>query len=180
VDNLKAQDAIAFGIIAPTPGGCPTSYEVGWGYAETIAALGGSYGSVCSPEPGQTLDDIVSAVAGAASSFQLPGTPIAMTLKVVVTEAAAPACDPANPEPGRRDVPRSQVDGFDYDPVSNTIFFVGPSRPETGDTVTVSYREWEDRTVDPNPDPLPCDCGGACELGDWCEPTLCACVPIPG
>jgi hypothetical protein len=179
VANLAAQEAIAFGIIAPPPNGCTTSQEVGWGYAETIAALGGSYGSVCASDPGQTLDDIVSAVAGAASSFQLPATPIAMTLKVVVTGAAAPACNPANPGPGRRDVPRSQVDGFDYDPVSNTIFFVGPNRPAAGDTVTVSYREWEDRTVDPNPDPLPCDCGG-CEQGYFCEPNLCACILIPG
>jgi len=180
VQNLQAQDAIAFGIIAPTPNGCTTSYEVGWGYAETIAALGGSYGSVCASDPGQTLDDIVTAVAGAASSFALEGTPIAMTLKVVVTEGA-PVCDPANPAQGRRAVQRSQVDGFDYDPVNNTIFFVGTSRPSMGDTVTVSYREWKDQTLDPNPDPEEpptCDCGG-CEDGFVCAPlpeSGCACV----
>lgn len=174
VDTLAAQDAIAFGVIAPAPGGCATSQEVGWGYAETIAALGGSYGSVCASDPGQTLDDIVSAVAGAASSFELTGKPIALTLKVVVTPASA-TCDPANPSAGRREVARSQVDGFDYDPVNNTIFFVGPSRPQVGDTVTVSYREWVDRTS--NPDPCPPQCGG-CSNGGFCNMNTCTCVII--
>jgi hypothetical protein len=177
--HLAAEDAIAFGVIAPPPGGCATSYEVGFGYAELIGALGGSYGSVCASDPGQTLDDIVSAVAGAASSFQLPSAPIAMTLKVVVTEASPPVCDPANPTPGRREVARSQVDGFDYDPVNNTIFFVGPSRPTAGDTVSLSYRAWQDQTTNPNPDPPPCDCGG-CQAGYYCETSVCACRPIPG
>lgn len=179
-DHLAAEEAIAFGIIAPPPGGCPTSYEVGFGYAELIGALGGSYGSVCASDPGQTLDDIVSAVAGAASSFQLAGRPIAMTLKVVVTAASAPVCDPANPGPGRREVQRSQVDGFDYDPVNDTIFFVGASRPAAGDTLTVSYREWEDQTADPNPDPPACTGCGTCDVGYVCELSLCACIPRPG
>jgi hypothetical protein len=177
ISGLEAEEVIAFGIIAPPPGGCSTSYEVGWGYAEVIGALGGSYGSVCASDPGQTLDDIVSAVAGAASSFQLDETPIAMTLKVVVTEASAPVCDPANPAPGRRELARSQVDGFDYDPVNNTIFFVGPNRPANGDTVTISYREWADQTANPNPDPVEPVCvpmDGACSpvaqcCGGYCQ-----------
>jgi hypothetical protein len=172
VATLSSLDAIAFGVIAPVPGGCSTSQEVGWGYAEAIAALGGSYGSMCASDPGQTLNDIVNAVAGAASSFELEGKPIALTLKVVVTPASA-TCDPADPSAGRREVARSQVDGFDYDPVNNTIFFVGPSRPQAGDTVTVSYREWIDRTSDP--DPCPPDCGG-CGAGEICVVDTCTCV----
>ncbi len=177
-DPSRHVDAIAFGVIAPAPGGCATSYEVGWGYAEAIAARGGSYGSVCASDPGQTLDDIVTAVAGATSSFSLSGKPIALTLKVVVTPAAA-TCDPADPMAGRREVARSQVDGFDYDPVTNTIYFVGPSRPSLGDTVTVSYREWVDQSPATNPDPGGCppDCGG-CDPGLFCEPTTCTCISI--
>jgi hypothetical protein len=72
------------------------------------------------------------------------------------------------------------VNGFDYDPVNNTLFFVGASRPAAGDTITVSYREWEDQTVNPNPDPPPCtDCGG-CNTGYYCETSTCACMLIPG
>jgi hypothetical protein len=172
VDHLKTQDAIAFGIVAPPPGGCATSYEVGWGYAEAIQATGGSYGSVCASDPGQTLDDIVNAVAGASSSMKLTGAPIALTLKVVVTPANA-VCDPDDPTAGLRELARSQVDGFDYDPVSNTIFFVGPSRPQLGDTVTVSYREWVDRTANPDPDAT--DCCGGCSGRLWCDVATCTC-----
>jgi hypothetical protein len=180
IDHLAAEDAIAFGIIADPPTGCATSQEVGWGYSQVIAARGGTYGSVCASDPGQTLDDIVTAVAGAASSFVLTGSPIAMTLKVVVTPAAVTTCDPAHPSAGQREVARSQVDGFDYDPVNNTLYFVGPSRPAAGDTVTVSYREWVDRTSNPNPDPPVCtDCGG-CAAGTYCEPVTCTCTAIAG
>ncbi|RMG21192.1 MAG: hypothetical protein D6729_01300 [Deltaproteobacteria bacterium] len=184
IDHLRAQDAIAFGIIAPAPGGCEnpnngtSSQEAGWGYKEVIEATGGSYGSVCASDPGQTLDDIVNAVAGAASSFQLSGDPISATIKVVVTPAAA-TCDPQNPAAGRREVPRSRRDGFDYDPVNKTVFFIGPSRPEVGDRVTVSYREWEDRSTDPYPDdPGGCadQCGG-CDPGFICDVSSCQCVP---
>ncbi|MDF1562048.1 MAG: hypothetical protein P1V51_03345 [Deltaproteobacteria bacterium] len=184
VDVLLAESAIAFGVIAESPGGCanPTngtsSQEAGWGYKEVIEATGGSYGSVCASDPGQTLDDIVNAVAGAASAFQLTGAPISATLKVVVTPAGL-ACDPQNPTAGRREVPRSALDGFDYDPVSNSIFFLGTSRPQIGDGVTVSYREWEDRTSNPNPDPGGCDgtCNPTCEAGFTCQADSCTCVP---
>jgi len=67
---------------------------------EVIAARGGTYGSVCASDPGQTLDDIVSAVAGANSTLQLTGSPIAITLKVIRHPADA-TCDPADPMAGR-------------------------------------------------------------------------------
>ena len=72
------------------------------------------------------------------------------------------------------------MDGFDYDPVNDTIFFVGASRPAAGDTLTVSYREWEDQTADPNPDPPACTGCGTCDVGYVCELSLCACIPRPG
>jgi hypothetical protein len=142
--------------------------------------MGGSYGSVCASDPGQTLDDIVSAVAGATSTLHLTGSPIAITLKVIVTPADA-TCNPADPGAGRYEVARSQLDGFDYDPVNNTIFFVGASRPDAGDTVTVSYREWVEGNTPTNPDPVcPADCGG-CATGYVCNTTLCECVAVdPG
>lgn len=173
VDDLNAQEAIAFGIIAPPPGGCATSYEVGWGYAEAIQATGGTYGSVCASDPGQTLDDIVNAVAGASSSMKLTAAPIASTLKVVVTPAGT-VCEPNDPAAGRRELARSQVDGFDYDPVSNTIYFIGASRPQLGDTVTVSFREWVDVTSNPDPDAT--DCCGGCDAGLQCVTATCTCV----
>jgi hypothetical protein len=41
------------------------------------------------------------------------------------------------------DVPRSRVDGLDYDPASHAIVFYGLHyRPVAGDPVFVSYRAW--------------------------------------
>jgi hypothetical protein len=137
VDHLEANDAAAFGILSPPPGGCATAQEPSYGYPTVIQALGGSFGEVCATDPGQTLQDIVTAVSGAASRFELPERPISATLKVVATTPGA--CAP-------REIPRSRRDGFDYDAANNTIYFHGTARPQIGDRLTVSYRVWEDQT----------------------------------
>jgi hypothetical protein len=137
VAHLEANDAAAFGVVSPPPTGCATAQEPAYGYPEVITALGGSFGEVCASDPGQTLQDIVDAVAGATSSFRLSDRPISATLKVVVTPPGT--CEP-------REVPRSRVNGFDYDPGQNTLYFRGEGRPAIGDRVTVSYRVWRDTT----------------------------------
>jgi hypothetical protein len=142
IDHLEANDAAAFGILSPPPGGCATAQEPSYGYPSVIQALGGSFGEVCATDPGQTLQDIVTAVSGAASRFELPERPISATLKVVATTPGA--CAP-------REIPRSRRDGFDYDSANNTIYFHGTARPAIGDRLTVSYRVWEDQTGEANP-----------------------------
>ncbi len=137
IAHLEANEAAAFGVVSPPPTGCATAQEPAYGYPEVITALGGSFGEVCASDPGQTLQDIVDAVAGATSSFQLSDRPISATLKVVVTPPGD--CQP-------REVERSRSDGFDYDPGQNTIYFRGAARPAIGDRVTVSYRIWRDTT----------------------------------
>lgn len=144
IEHLALNGAAAFGILSPPPGGCATAQEPSYGYPTVIQALGGSFGEVCATDPGQTLQDVVTAVAGAASRFELPERPISATLKVVVTPPGP--CAP-------REIARSRRDGFDYDPANNTIYFRGASRPAIGDKLTVSYRVWEDQTVDANPGP---------------------------
>jgi hypothetical protein len=71
---------------------------------------------------------IVDAVAGATSQFVLERTPVSSTLQVRV---------------GGRAVPRSRVDGFDYDPAARAVVFYGTTyRPRRGTDVVVSYRVW--------------------------------------
>ena len=71
---------------------------------------------------------IVDAVAGATSQFVLERTPVSSTLQVRV---------------GGRAVPRSRVDGFDYDPAARAVVFYGATyRPRRGADVVVSYRVW--------------------------------------
>ena len=70
----------------------------------------------------------VDAVAGATSQFVLERTPVSSTLQVRV---------------GGRAVPRSRVDGFDYDPAARAVVFYGATyRPRRGTDVVVSYRVW--------------------------------------
>ena len=60
--------------------------------------------------------------------YQLDRTPSSATLQVRV---------------GGRTVPRSRVDGFDYDAGARAVVFYGPAyRPGRGAEVVVSYRVW--------------------------------------
>lgn len=78
------------------------------------------------------MNRIVDAVAGAASQYKLLRSPITSTIKVNVRNT---------------DVPRSRLDGFDYDPVSKAIVFYGTNyRPQIGDQVYISYRVWAGST----------------------------------
>lgn len=78
------------------------------------------------------MNRIVDAVAGAASQYKLLRSPITSTIKVNVRNT---------------DVPRSRLDGFDYDPASKAIVFYGTNyRPQIGDQVYISYRVWAGST----------------------------------
>ena len=55
-------------------------------------------------------------------------TPITSTIKVNVNGV---------------DVPRSRSNGFDYAPAAKTLIFYGSQyRPQTGQSVYISYRVW--------------------------------------
>jgi len=193
VDQLNAQGAIAFAqVIDPNPVGncnqgqfgCGNSRnEPGRGYIEVAAATGGSFYSPCSNNPGASLQQIVDAVTGAASEYILSGTPISSTIKVGVTPVGTTTTTV---------VPRDKADGFDYDAVSNTIFFRGTTfRPAVGDAVTVSYRVFDTApaaiSCSPplvlNPVTGQCECqscnsGAGCGMGEICDrdPAVCDCV----
>jgi hypothetical protein len=74
------------------------------------------------------LDRIANDVIGASSPIVLQRSPITHTIKVTVRGM---------------NVPRSRLDGFDYNQNSKTIVFYGNTfRPKLGDQVYVSYRVW--------------------------------------
>ncbi|HEV8323707.1 MAG TPA: hypothetical protein VG389_18965 [Myxococcota bacterium] len=191
ITHLSANDAIAFGIFPPTgPMACPFAAgciepEDGHGYWEAVVATGGSFTTVCSSASAAFLSDLVSAASGAASIFTLSSDPVSATLKVALTPGGTTVSTI---------VPRNRADGFDYDPLANSIFFVGPTyQPAIGDAVTVSYRIWGPPQVPcggPCPSPLfcntvtnmcecPLDCGGTCGANEVCDPTSCTCT-CPG
>jgi len=78
------------------------------------------------------MDRIVDAIAGQISPYTLTVRPITSTLKVRVRNGTTV-----------RDVPRSRVNGFDYDPTNNAIYFYGTTYlPTTNTEITLSYRTW--------------------------------------
>ncbi len=173
IDQLRREASIAFGqVFDPIPRGACTQgqfycvgsaqdrNEPGNGYVEVINATGGIFYSPCEANPGAgSLQAIVDAVSGAASQFVLGGNPISATLKVGLTRVG---------ETTTTVVPRSKQDGFDYDPVSNSVFFRGTTyRPAAGDRVTVSYRVWQEPTP---------PCGDPCAPGQACDPGLGVCL----
>jgi hypothetical protein len=174
IQRIRDQGGTAFGqVFAASPlvqcnagqlrcaGSAQDRNEPGRGYIEVINATGGLFYSPCDSNPGAgPLAAIVDAVTGAASEFQLRGAPIAATIQVGVTRVSGGL-------PAVTIVPRSKQDGFDYDPVSNSIFFRGQThRPARGDRVTISYRVWL-------PPALPC---GPCATNQVCDPMLGVCT----
>lgn len=141
IDGYLDNDITAFAITGDPPGGCQAmggpglSEEAGHGYIQTALATGGSFGSICAPSLQSTFEDIIQASYGVASAYQLSHAAISSTLKVVV---------------GTQEVPRSRVNGFDYDPFNQTLLFYGQYRPELDDEVTASYLYFADLTPDPN------------------------------
>ncbi|MBL8916543.1 MAG: VWA domain-containing protein [Archangium sp.] len=90
-----------------------------------------------------------SAIASAGYRMQKP--PIGASVKVamdVVLDGLV--CN-------KNDIPRSRVDGFDFDGINRSISFFGNCRPGTGaSNAAVSYRYWIDTTPNPGGNPPPC------------------------
>ncbi|MCA9554908.1 MAG: hypothetical protein KC933_33060, partial [Myxococcales bacterium] len=172
INQITTNNGVAFAqVIVPnaTPTAC-TGYacpggqnlnEPGVGYVEVVNATGGAFYTPCNNNPGTALQAIVDAVAGAASQYQLTSAPISSTLRVGVARLGQGGN-------GSIDiVPRDKDDGFDYDPVSNSIFFRGFTfRPNQNDVVIISYRTWR-------PPEDPC---GPCAVNQQCDPQLGVCT----
>jgi hypothetical protein len=118
-----------------------------------VLGNGGAYIPIATADAADiqaAMDRIVSAVIGATSPYRLERPAITSTLKVRVRG---------------REVPRSRVDGFDYDPSANSVVFFGAThRPRMGDEVVISYRVWQ-----------PCPpVGTMCSNdGECCAPRVC-------
>ncbi len=97
-----------------------------------IVQTGGAFaeiGAATDADVAAAMARVVEAVIGSASPYRLTRSPITSTIKVRVRGM---------------DVPRSRVDGFDYDPGTRSIVFYGATyRPAMGQQIVVSYRVWE-------------------------------------
>lgn len=109
---------LAFSIVS-NGGSCGEDAE---GYREAALASGGAIADLCAQDLKSTITQIIDIVAGRASTFRLPQTPISSTLRVYQAD-----------DTGKLGlwVPRSRTDGFDYFPQSNSVAFFGSYRPES-------------------------------------------------
>jgi hypothetical protein len=103
--------------IVPSGETCPSASGQGLRYAEAATRTGGAIESICAPDFGPLLDDVVGRAFSAQTRFPLSGTPDAAG--VAVTVDGAPAT------------------GWVYEPVSNTVIFAAP--PPPGSKIEVTY-----------------------------------------
>jgi hypothetical protein len=149
---------------------------------------------------GQTITQIVDAVIGQVSPYQLSNPPISSTLKVALEgplQNGGANCGAGLVGNVLADVPRSRQDGFVYNAAANRIAFFGDCRPTSlGTDIAVSYRTWiegDPPLCDDCPPPFICvqdqcvcpsDCGtgGPIPPEQTCNSTTCQleCLPDCG
>ena len=135
--NFFTNNPVVFAIVSQT--GCG---EQANGYRDVALASGGAVASLCTANLQSTIEQIIEIVAGRASTFRLPQTPISSTLRVYRANTDGVT---------EQWVPRSRSDGFDYFPQSNSIAFFGSYRPKSGGETCTSNAV--------------CGEGGLCEQG---------------
>ena len=217
-DNTTAgsQRAFVHGIVCPNFGDCTDegdgtpgneSYETPR-YQQLISLMEGIEAALPAdndPLQAQKIADairlILQVTVAQASPYVLTKPPISTSIKIALesTVTTFGACN-------KNDVPRSRVNGFDYDGTTTSVQFFGSCRPtfdvaNLGRPITVSYKYWiedsddDDGNIDPCAlctDPLicvvdtcvcPADCGtGGLPANLTCNTTTCLteCLPDCG
>jgi hypothetical protein len=150
------------GIVCPQGSSCngePNNNKHG----QVITATGGVRGDLCNPRMGNTAADcsMFPAIPGAvtnivnstiaAAGYRMQKPPIGASVKVATSGVVdATMCNP-------NDVPRSRVNGFDFNGISRTLSFFGACRPSGAmNRSAVSYKYWIDVTPQPGGNPPPC------------------------
>jgi hypothetical protein len=121
-------------------------------HKDVIQATGGLLGSIRSTASIQnTIGAIVDSVI-ASTGYRTLKPPIGASVRVAV-EAVQ---DPTQCNAG--DLPRSRVNGFDVDGISQALAFYGACRPAAAGSTraAISYRYWSDLTRNPEGSPPPC------------------------
>jgi hypothetical protein len=120
-------------------------------HAQVVTATGGVRGAINdNTSIGTAITAIINATIGAAG-YKMQKPPIGASVKVAMDAVQTAAmCN-------RDNIPRSRIDGFDFDGVNRTLSFFGACRPGPATmAAAVSYRYWIDTTPNPGGNPPPC------------------------
>ncbi|MFL5322194.1 MAG: adventurous gliding motility lipoprotein CglD, partial [Myxococcaceae bacterium] len=154
------------GIICPAGTNCNNETQQNpQRHAEVITATGGVRGAINDTASITTAINAIVDSAIAAGGYKTLKPPIGASIKVSMASVATPAsCNAA-------DIPRSRVNGFDFDGINRSISFFGACKPGGASTnAAVSYRYWIDTTPNPNGNPPPCSSD---PYYDSTDPDLC-------
>ncbi|WP_375766269.1 adventurous gliding motility lipoprotein CglD [Archangium gephyra] len=115
-------------------------------HASVVNATGGVLGSILDTASiGASMDAIIADAIGNAG-YKTLKPPIGASIKVAMENVRDPAVCTAS-----GNIPRSTVNGFDFDGSARTLSFFGACRPASDATqVAVSYQYWVDDVKDPN------------------------------
>jgi hypothetical protein len=106
------------------------SANINHGHALLAKQFHGQIADVCQKNLGDTLQEIIDGVIGAASPMVLDYPPISASLAVALDAVA---------------IPRSRVKGFDYRAATNSLAFIGV-KYKLGSEVITSYKRWGRQT----------------------------------
>ncbi|MCC6335910.1 MAG: VWA domain-containing protein [Myxococcales bacterium] len=159
---------------------------------QVTTATGGIRGAINNTASIQTTMAAIVQSSIAAAGYRMQKPPIGASVKVAMDVVLdGTMCN-------KDDIPRSRMNGFDFDGINRTISFFGACRPgSTTMAAAVSYRYWVDNTPNPSGNPPPCSqdttyydpadpdfCRGrlACNfMTNVCEcPANCGGTPPPG
>jgi hypothetical protein len=120
-------------------------------HAAVVNATGGVLGSILDNASIEASMDAIIADAIGNAGHKTLKPPIGASIKVAVSAVRNPAACNAN------DLPRSTINGFDFDGSARTLSLFGACRPaDENATAAVSYQYWYDAVKDPN-GAVPCE-----------------------
>jgi hypothetical protein len=114
-------------------------------HARVVNAAGGVLGSILDNNSIDASMEAIIADAIGNAGYRTLKPPIGASIKVAVSAVRTPASCNAN------NIPRSTVNGFDFDGSARTLSLFGACRPvDQNATAAVSYQYWVDAVSDPN------------------------------
>jgi hypothetical protein len=156
--NPTGKHIVVHGIVCPSGTNCgeynpmPTGSTVNQRHVQVVNATGGIVGSIINDSSIATSMDAITGNTIGNAGYKTLKPPIGASIKVAMDGVKdAGVCKTGN------DIPRSTVNGFDFDGRARTLSFFGACRPASeGTNIAVSYRYWIDQMKDPDGS-IPCE-----------------------
>jgi hypothetical protein len=150
--NKSGDKVPVHGIICPAGQTCGETQKNPQWHGQVITATGGVRGAINTPAAiAATMNQIVQSTIGAAG-YKTKKPPIGTSIKIALAGVQNPG------QCNKNNVPRSRVNGFDFDGLNRTVSLYGACRPAGGQAqAAISYRYWVDGTPNPDANKLPCE-----------------------